>query len=424
MIAPVPTKPERAEVQAGPGEAGAAPSLTPDLRTLARRRRPWIVISIALVIGAIVLVVVQGTARAPGTPLGADNAAPPGARALVQVLRSQGVAVREARTLDAAVEQARDGATVFLHDELGVLDRDRIEALDAAADRLVVARPDFAALEVLAPGVRLAGAAEGAIDDVTCEVTSALRAGELSDGQRLLTVDADAAASGFSGCFASGEGYAVVVGDSPTGTALALVGGTTPFENESVDERGNAALAIGLLGATDQVVWYLPGPADTDAADAPTLAELTPGWVSPVMVLLIVVTIVAGIWRGRRFGPLVVEDLPVHVPAEETGEGRARLYARSSARDRALDQLRIGAIRRIAEALRLPRTVHVDAVVTGAADVSGRAAASVRALLVDAAATGDRELVALARDLDALEREVRAALRPAPDASEPTGRRP
>jgi len=142
------------------------------------------------------------------------------------------------------------------------------------------------------------------------------------------------------------------------------------------------------------------------------------------MVLLIVVTIAAGVWRGRRFGPLVVEDLPVHVPAEETGEGRARLYARSAARDRALDQLRIGTIRRLAEALRLPRSAHVDAVVAGAADASGRAAASVRALLVDAPATGDRDLVGRARDLDALEREVRTALRPHPDASEPTGRRP
>ena len=404
----------------------ASRSLTPDLRTLARRRRPWIVIAAALVLGALVLAFLQGIARPPGTPLGADNPGPGGAKALVEVLRAQGVNVREVRTLDEATGAAGAGATLFLYDELGVLDGARVESLAAAAERLVVARPDFTALEVLAPGVRLAGAADDVVLDAAgCDVPAAVRAGELSAGQRLLTVDGDAAASGFEGCFAQGDGFAVVSGRSPSGGELALVGSTTAFANESIDEAGNAALVIGLLGQTDELVWYLPGPADTDAADAPTLAELTPGWVSPVMVLLIVVTIAAGIWRGRRFGPLVVEDLPVHVPAEETGQGRARLYARSSARERALDQLRIGTIRRLADVMRLPRSAHVDAVVAAAADATGRGAASVRALLIDTAPTDDRALVDLARDLDTLEREVRTALRPThDDASEPTGRRP
>jgi hypothetical protein len=195
--------------------------------------------------------------------------------------------------------------------------------------------------------------------------------------------------------------------------------------NETVDESGNAALAIGLLGTSDELVWYLPGPADADAATAPTLDELMPGWVSPVLVLALLVVVAAGVQRGRRFGPLVVEDLPVHVPAGETGEGRARLYARSSARVRALDQLRIGTIRRLQGLLRLPRSSHVDLVVTGVADATGRDAASVRRVLVDDVPEGDRALVALARELDALERGVRAALRPDPtDAPAPTGRRP
>ena len=115
----------------------------------------------------------------------------------------------------------------------------------------------------------------------------------------------------------------------------------------------------------------------------------------------------------------------MHVPAGETGEGRARLYARSSARVRALDQLRIGTVRRLQDLLRLPRSAHVDVVVTAAAAAIGRDAASVRRLLVDELPGGDRDLVALARDLDDLERRVRAALRPdSPDASAPTGRRP
>ncbi len=41
--------------------------------------------------------------------------------------------------------------------------------------------------------------------------------------------------------------------------------------------------------------------------------------------------IAAAFWRGRRFGPLVVENLPVTVRASETMLGRARLYEKSRA---------------------------------------------------------------------------------------------
>lgn len=404
---------------------GANRALTPRLGALVRRRRAWIVIAVALVLGGLVLAFIQGLARPAGPPMGSDNAAPGGARALAQVLEAQGVEVVEVRSLDEAERAARGGATVLLHDGLGLLERDGLARLARAADRLVVAGPGFGALEVLAPGVRLAGVASGPLDQVACELPAAVRAGELSDGQSLLTVDDEAAASGFAGCFADGDAYAVVAGTAPDGAEIALVGSTAPFTNERVDEGGNAALTIGLLGAADEVVWYLPGPADADAAGAPTLSELTPGWVSPVLVLALLVVVAAGIQRGRRFGPLVVEDLPVHVPAGETGEGRARLYARSNARGHALDQLRIGTIRRLQDLLRLPRSAHVDVVVAGAAEVVGRDAASVRRLLVDDPPAGDRELVALARDLPDLERRVRDALRPDPtDASAPTGRRP
>lgn len=417
---------EHADARTSSASDGPNRALTPGLRAAVRRRRTWIVIAFALLLGGLVLAFIQGLARPAGPPMGSDNAAPGGARALAQVLAGQGVDVVEVRTLDAAERAARGGATVFLHDELGLLERDGLSRLARASDRLVVAAPGFAALEVLAPGVRLAGAAGGAIDDVACDLPAAERAGGLSDGHGLLTVDDGAAASGFAGCFADGDAFALVTGPAPDGADVALVGSTAPFANDTIDESGNAALAIGLLGAVDEVAWYLPGPADADAAGAPTLQELTPGWVSPVLVLALAVVVAAGVWRGRRFGPLVVEDLPVHVPAGETGEGRARLYARSSARVRALDQLRIGTIRRLQDLLRLPRSAHVDLVVTGAADASGRDAASVRRLLVDALPGGDRELVTHARDLADLERRVRAALRPdsPDDASAPTGRRP
>ncbi len=116
--------------------------------------------------------------------------------------------------------------------------------------------------------------------------------------------------------------------------------------------------------------------------------------------------IAAGIWRGRRFGPLVVENLPVTVRASETMEGRARLYQKSSARLRALDSLRIGTIARLARSCGLPRLATVEEVVAAVAPLTGRPVTEVRGLLIDRHPASDAELVVLSDELLELERNV------------------
>jgi hypothetical protein len=127
-------------------------------------------------------------------------------------------------------------------------------------------------------------------------------------------------------------------------------------------------------------------------------------------VLLGIVALAAALWRGRRFGPLVVEDLPVTVRASETMEGRARLYQRSSARRRALDALRVGTVARLASALRLGRAASVEEVAWAVADRLRRDPQQVRQLLLDADPATDAELVRLSDELLVLERDLRAAL--------------
>jgi hypothetical protein len=129
------------------------------------------------------------------------------------------------------------------------------------------------------------------------------------------------------------------------------------------------------------------------------------------MGMLLLAGVAAGIWRGRRFGPIVVENLPVVVRASETMEGRARLYSRARARLRALDALRIGTVERLARAVGLPRTATIDEVVNASAALTGRDRSSVSALLLDAVPTNDSELVRLSDELLTLEAEV-AATRP------------
>ena len=125
-------------------------------------------------------------------------------------------------------------------------------------------------------------------------------------------------------------GYRSFIVDTERGGhAVDVLGSPDLLSNEGIVRAGNAALALNLLGGSRTHDWYLPTLADVPATGPASLADLTPGWVTPVMVLLFAVALAAAMWRGRRGGPLVSENLPVVVRAEETMEVRARLYQRS-----------------------------------------------------------------------------------------------
>jgi hypothetical protein len=134
--------------------------------------------------------------------------------------------------------------------------------------------------------------------------------------------------------------------------------------------------------------------------------------VSPVIVLLLIAGIAAGIWRGRRFGPLVAENLPVTVRVGETAEGRARLYARTHDAAYALDQLRQGARLRMGRLLGLGPAASPSDLADAVAARLGADRATVRGILNDTVPHGDRDLAHLAADLNDLEAALRAAIRP------------
>ncbi|GLI26061.1 hypothetical protein ARHIZOSPH14_03030 [Agromyces rhizosphaerae] len=398
-----------------------APAETPTVRRALADRRGWIVVGALVLVAAIGVAVLQGAGAGTGRPLAVDGAAPAGGAAVASVLAEQGVQVTPADSLAAALPRAA-GATVLLVDDLGLLEPARVAELADAADRLVVVAPTFAALEALAPGVRFGGVSAGPTDAPGCDLRAAVRAGALGGTGAVLTLDDEATDAGWRGCFPDETGAVrVAVGPGGDDPDVVLVAGTEVLANDTVTDAGNAALALGLLGAGDRLVWYQPGPGDVDGA-RPGIAELTPPWVSPVLLLLVATTVAAGVWRGRRFGPLVVERLPVVVRARETTEGRGRLYARSAARGRALDAMRIGALGRTAARVGLAGHAPAGDIADAAAALLGIDPARVRALLIGEPPADDAEFTRLARELDDLEERVAAAVR-APGASDdPTAR--
>lgn len=382
--------------------------LTPTVRRFLRRSLFWIGISTIIIIIATIGLVFSNSIAGSGEPLGPANPAPEGTKALVQVLGHEGVDVAITGSLGATAKAIDDpaGTTLVVHDPEAILTEQQWRRAADLADTIVLVEPGFLALTVLAPDVYQSGAVDEEQLSAGCRLDAADRAGSISGGGLGYRSEDGAVTA----CFSSGdETYSLVQverGDS----VVTVFGATDTLTNGRIVEKGNAALALGLLGTQPNLVWYTPGLDDYDDAPA-TVADFSPGWVFPVSLTLILVFIATAIWRGRRFGPLIVENLPVTVRSSETMYGRARLYQHSSARLHAIDSLRIGTIDRLSKLVGLPRLATVDEVVSTVAAISGRQGPEVRMLLVDSVPQNDKDLLELSDQLLLLEAAVTTALR-------------
>ena len=126
-----------------------------------------------------------------------------------------------------------------------------------------------------------------------------------------------------------------------------------------------------------------------------------------IVVQLWLVVVLVALWKGRRIGPLVAEELPVVVRASETVEGRGRLYRSRRARDRAAQALRTRSTAADAAPARPGRGRRAAG--GGASpwpSACGLTRTSVRAHLFGPPPATDADLVNLAHALDDIERQV------------------
>jgi len=380
----------------------------PEQRPKTATRRIVVAVALALVFVVIIVIAYVATRIPPRTSeyLSPTSGSPDGSRALVAVLRDQGVTVETPDTLAdvRALDSDPDETTLMLFDNMVVLGPEQRQQLLDVADRIIVVEPYDEELADYAPGIVLETSTFGGTSEADCAL-SAVEKAESIQGPAYLYNTSDSE-NPVIGCFADGDEVYSVVRVSTGGTEVTIVGPGGTFTNGSILGAGNAAFALNLLGEDETLIWYRPGLADLESGEVPTLENLTPPWVTPVLVLMLLVLLAAGIWRGRRVGPLVTEKLPVIVRANETMEGRARLYERAGAREHALDSLRIGTIARLAVSCGLPKRSTVDEVVLAVSALTGRARAEVSALLLDGVPPTDGALVKLSDDLLLLEAEV------------------
>jgi uncharacterized protein DUF4350 len=367
-------------------------------RSLWRTARAPIVVG-AVVLVIAVLVVALGGAAVDAT-LDPDGTNDTGAHAIAQLLRNHGVTVERVSDPLRAVAHA-DAKTTILITVPSELDARTEHAIaDSAAD-VVALSPQSSQLRSLGAGaIGVAG-----IDAVTdrppsCALDYANRAGDAVVGGVEY-----AAGAHVTTCYPS-DGRAALAAARVGDHTVTVIGSAGFLTNRRLANSGNAALALGLLGAHARLMWIVPG-SQSDVAGQQSLLDLLPRSVVLAVVQLLLAVVIVGIWRGRRLGRLVPEPLPVVVRAAETVEGRARLYRAAKAHTRAAHALREATLERLRPVLGLARDSDSATVVDAIAARTGALPAEVTALLYGAAPADDAALVTLADELDQLESEVR-----------------
>ncbi|MEX0170823.1 DUF4350 domain-containing protein [Streptomyces sp. LMG1-1-1.1] len=395
--------------------ATAPTSTAPSARRVWTRVRGAALVVALVLIGGIALATVRsGDSHGALDPRSPD---PSGSRAVAELLRARGVTITLATTLDHAVSATDPTSTLLVTTPdllTGTQQATLHSAMARSTGRTVLVGAGTASLATLAPGVTTATSASVRNLAPSCAVPAATRAGSVDlGGERYLTSPGTTADT----CYPSGGLPTLVRLPGPGTTDTVLIGSPDILTNDRLDQQGNASLALQLLGSRPHLVWYLPSLADTSATDDTAgdtpenfLSLVPSGWLWGTLQLALA-ALLAAIWRGRRLGPLVTERLPVALRASEATEGRARLYRKADARDRAATVLRTATRTRLAPLLGVARQdAHAPERLLPA--LSARlpgTTADPRTLLFGPAPADDAALIRLADQLDALEREVRTS---------------
>ncbi|WP_134766939.1 DUF4350 domain-containing protein [Nocardioides sp. 1609] len=361
---------------------------------LGRRHRSTLVVVAALA-AAVAVVLVLGTGDDGRTArLDPDSSGGEGAQAVAGVLDDEGVDLEVVRSADAFDEAGVDAGTTVVvtsADQLGESTVDRLVD-HARGARVVVLEPGPELLALLGTG--------GSVTPLDTEdVVPADCYDPLYAGLEI-EVDRGVGVPGATSCF---DGALGVTDD------LVLLGAGDLVTNDQVTRADNAAVALRMLGQDDRLVWYVASYDDLTGDDGVDVWSLVPDWIRPGLAVVVLAVVGLIFWRGRRLGPLAIEPMPVAVKAIETTRSRGRLYRRAGDRAHAAGALRAATRSRARDRLGLGAGTDEAALVRDLARHVGRHEADLAALVGSGGPVPgtDRDLIALAHALTALEEEVR-----------------
>ncbi|GAA1454207.1 DUF4350 domain-containing protein [Nesterenkonia lacusekhoensis] len=363
------------------------------LDALVQTLKRWQFWLLLLVFGAIVTLAVQLISTEDTERYGLENTALDGYAALARTLEDQGVELH--RTYSGAeaaaqLEETPEAAVVVLHSSLHQPSDDTVEELTehAQGHPVIWISPDAMLLAQL--GDEQAQVLPISEDpQATSSQTMLLEAGEdcaieAAQSAESLETTGEVFRTDLS---RGGSCFPLSPQHPDAGSALVeteqgiLFGAPDAFTNREIVTQGHAALALQMLGQREDLVWYTPSGADA-AGDgqwaSPT--ELLPDWAIPLTVWLLICGLLLMLVQGRRHGPVIVEPLPVEVPASEAAEGRARMYQNADAVHASARALRAAALLRLARTLRLGPSPAEAVITEAAARHTGRSVHETRQL--------------------------------------------
>jgi hypothetical protein len=366
--------------------------------TTQRRWRSWRWPLLTLVVIAVIAAVsAYLTAPRPGYAMDPESTGPDGAHALVTLLRDNGVEVVVADGIADVEKAARPDTLILVAQSQFLTDDALLDRLRRASGDLLLVEPTARIREALTPG--LSKKTASTLDsNPDCSLREANRAGSVRFGA---SDTYEAKGRVVTRCY---DGALIRYRDG--GRTITVVGSTDFMTNGGLLHAGNAALAMNLAGARPRLIWYSPHRIEGETSSPTSIYDLIPANVTWMVWQLALVVLLVALWKGRRIGPLVAEELPVVVRASETVEGRGRLYRSRRARDRAADALRTATLQRLLPRLGLGAAASAPVVVTTVAQRSGADANFVSYHLFGPPPATDNDLLQLARALDEIERQV------------------
>src|SRR5690606_31394998 len=119
-------------------------------------------------------------------------------------------------------------------------------------------------------------------------------------------------------CFPTADGAGALAIWEEDGQRFAAFADPTLLSNERLADAGHAALVLRLLGAHEDLVWYLPTIGDSVGGGTDEgIGAVLPPTVTAVGLQLLVLGVVIVLWGGRRLGRVVTEPMPVVVRSAE-----------------------------------------------------------------------------------------------------------
>lgn len=365
----------------------------------AARWRTWAWVALALVVlAAIAAIGAYLTEPRPGAPMDPASTEPDGAHALVALLRDGGVDVIVANGIADVERAARPNTLILVAQSQYLADDTLLDRLAKAPGDLLLVEPTARTREALMPGVTIEPSSDFD-SNPNCSLREATWAGSVRFGPSVSYKAKDGRT--MTRCY---DGILIRFRDH--GRTVTAVGSTDFMTNGGLLHAGNAALAMNLAGDRPRLIWYAPHRVEGETSSPASISDLIPDNAIWVVWQLCLVVLLVALWKGRRPGPLVAEELPVVVRASETVEGRGRLYRSRRARDRAAQALRTATLQRLLPRLGLGAGTPPPAVVATVAQRSGADAGFVSYHLFGPPPATDDDLLQLARALDEIERQV------------------